>query len=115
MEKKLVTPRITQIKQSSEKILIFEEDERTIDDGNGSMYCTPNAYDKVNLLSLRHDGTKRKVLDVPPTDPSGPIPNLDGKGVCGFCDGHADYIERSKAHFKNACLANAADVPAAYP
>jgi prepilin-type N-terminal cleavage/methylation domain-containing protein len=104
-ESKLVTAKITQIKQSSEKILIFEEDERTIDDGNGSLYCIPGKLNIINLLALRHDTNKRKVLDQPPGG-SGPIPNADGKGIVGFVDGHADYIERNIAHGKRSCLSD---------
>jgi prepilin-type N-terminal cleavage/methylation domain-containing protein len=113
-ETKLVTGKITQIKNASEKILIFEEDERTIDDGNGSIYCAPGKYDWVNLVALRHDPQSRRNPDVAPP-PSGPIPNPGGRGVVGFCDGHADFIERSLAHSKRSCLADAAVVNADWP
>jgi len=110
-EKSVIAAKITQVKQSSDKILIFEEDERTIDDGNGSMYCAPTAPGHFNnLLALRHDSTKRKVADTP-TD-SIPIPNPDGKGVVGFCDGHSGYIERSVAHSKAACVPDPSRPPA---
>jgi len=113
-ESKLVTGKITQIKKSSDKILIFEEDERTIDDGDGSLYCIPGKYNIINLLALRHDTNKRKVLDQPPPA-AGPIPNADGRGVVGFCDGHADYVERSVAHAKKACLSDPLIVSVFWP
>jgi len=113
-ESKLVTPKITQIKSSAEKILIFEEDERTIDDGNGSLYCIPGKYNIINLLALRHDTNKRKVVDQPPPA-GGPIPNADGKGICGFIDGHADYLERSVAHAKKSCLSDPTIVSPFWP
>jgi prepilin-type N-terminal cleavage/methylation domain-containing protein len=104
-EQQTIATRITQVRDSAQKILIFEEDERTIDDGNGSLYCVPGKLNYLNLLALRHDRGKRKVRDDQPPA-SGPIPNQDGRGVCGFCDGHADYIERSVAHSKDACVPN---------
>lgn len=109
-EKSVIAAKITQVKQSSDKILIFEEDERTIDDGNGSMYCAPGSGSLNNLVALRHDSTKRKVADVPTS--SIPIPNPDGKGVVGFCDGHSGYIERSVAHSKAACVPDPSRPPA---
>jgi prepilin-type N-terminal cleavage/methylation domain-containing protein len=114
LESRLVTPKLAQIRNGSEKILIFEEDERTIDDGNGSIYCAPDKYDWVNLVALRHDPQSRRNPDVAPP-PSGPIPNPGGRGVVGFCDGHADFIERSLAHSKRSCLADAAVVNADWP
>jgi len=102
-EKSVIAAKISQVKQSSEKILIFEEDERTIDDGNGSIYCDPSHRSLLNLLALRHDSTKRRVADDPS---SGILPNRDGKGVVGFCDGHSDYIERSRSASKAACVAD---------
>jgi len=109
-----VAPKITQVKLSSEKILIFEEDERTIDDGNGSNYCIPGKLNYLNLIALRHDSTKRKVKDDQPSA-SGPIPNQDGKGVVGFCDGHADFIERSIAQSKKANVRDASLLDPSWP
>jgi type II secretory pathway pseudopilin PulG len=103
LEARLVTPKISQIKISSEKILVFEEDERTIDDGNGSMYCIPGLYNFANLLALRHDTQARKEPDANPTA-AGPIPNPGGRGVAGFVDGHAEFLDRATAHSKRSCL-----------
>jgi len=69
-------------------------------DGNGSIYCVPGSMNFVTLLALRHDAAARKLADVPPAS-NGEIPNKGGKGVVACCDGHADYIERSKAHSKH--------------
>jgi prepilin-type N-terminal cleavage/methylation domain-containing protein len=109
-EKSVIAAKITQVKQSAEKILVFEEDERTIDDGNGSMYCAPGIGQLNNLVALRHDTTKRKVPDAPTS--ALPIPNPDGKGVVGFVDGHSDYIERSLAHAKKSCVPDPDKPPA---
>jgi prepilin-type N-terminal cleavage/methylation domain-containing protein len=111
---KLIAAKISQVRQTSNKILVYEEDERTIDDGNGSMYCIAGTLHYLNLLAIRHDisNLKNVQADLTPPD-SGPIPNQDGKGVCGFCDGHADYIPRSLAHSKYYCLPDVDQVPPA--
>jgi len=110
-EKATIAAKITQVQQSAEKILVFEEDERTIDDGNGSMYCAPGIGQLNNLVAIRHDSTKRKLPDVPTS--ADPIPNKDGRGVVVFCDGHSDYIERSLAHAKKSCVPDPYKGPAA--
>lgn len=94
-----VKRKITQVKNTSEKILLAEEDERTLDDGNCAMWGpTGNAAPgAVNLLSDRHDAVYRRLPDEPR---GGWIPNSNGKGVVGFCDGHAEYVPRSYAHLK---------------
>lgn len=89
-----ITQKLTQVTRNAEKILMYEEDQSTIDDGNGELYT---GVDKpVNLLGIRHDWTKRKTADV--ATAAMPIPNPDGKGNCLFCDGHVDYLERQVAH-----------------
>jgi prepilin-type N-terminal cleavage/methylation domain-containing protein len=108
-----IAAKITQVKDTADKILIFEEDERTIDDGNGSLYCVPAHLHFLNLLALRHDRDKRKVADVPPAD-NGTVPNPDGKGCVGFCDGHADYVERAYAHSKKHGVRDATLLPLAW-
>ena len=113
-EKLLVTPKITQVRDNAEKILIFEEDERTIDDGNGSMYCAIGKYNFLNMLALRHDPSNRKKPDAPPPS-SGPLPNPDGRGIVGFCDGHAEYVERSIVHTKKSALADPSKVSPFWP
>ena len=81
----------------TEKVFLFEEDERTIDDGYGTIYTAP-ASGGANLLAIRHDSNKRKASDLPTT--ANPVPNSDGKGCVGFCDGHSDFVARSYAHSK---------------
>ena len=72
---------------------MYEEDQATVDDGNGVLWNGPGAG--VNLLALRHDRGKLKVLDVMV---GGVIPNDDARGNCLFCDGHVDFVERKYAH-----------------
>jgi prepilin-type N-terminal cleavage/methylation domain-containing protein/prepilin-type processing-associated H-X9-DG protein len=81
-----IATKLTEVRGSAEKILLFEEDERTLDDASGKMDGTsPN-----NMLALRHDKRRRF-----PDDPSGSnIPNLDCFGNVVFCDGHAATVTR---------------------
>lgn len=102
--------KITDVLNPSDKILLIEEDERTIDDGNGS-FCNISAP-YVNLLAIRHDWVKRSSPDLPSDDPDG-VPNRDGFGNAGFCDGHAAYEPRSYVHSVQHWAPNPADFPTA--
>jgi prepilin-type N-terminal cleavage/methylation domain-containing protein/prepilin-type processing-associated H-X9-DG protein len=86
--------KITNVRNSAQKILLYEEDERTLDDGN----ARPDAATtKVNMLSLRHDRQRRYPDNyVKPT-----IPNLDRFGNASFCDGHAEPVTRRMVHDPN--------------
>ena len=86
--------KLTQVVGAADKILMYEEDQATVDDGNGVLWNGPNT--SVNLLAARHDRGKLRVLDVSTT--ALPIPNDDAKGNCLFCDGHVDTVERKYAH-----------------
>jgi prepilin-type N-terminal cleavage/methylation domain-containing protein/prepilin-type processing-associated H-X9-DG protein len=98
--------KITQIKDSSEKVLFFEEDERTIDDGSASiMQNAAQWYGYINHLSDRHDWDYRNKLD-PPVNSVSYIPNSKGQGNVVFVDGHADYVPRSYVHTKEHGLGN---------
>jgi prepilin-type N-terminal cleavage/methylation domain-containing protein/prepilin-type processing-associated H-X9-DG protein len=81
---------IARIRRSAEKALLYEEDQQTIDDG----YGTPAANGGINLLAIRHDGTKK--------DPDGVATGMTVNGNCrgnvAFCDGHAEYIPRNLFH-----------------
>jgi prepilin-type N-terminal cleavage/methylation domain-containing protein len=96
---KLIVAKLTQVKNTSEKILVFEESEATIDDGNGSLWCVPGQFHYTNLPAWRHDKKNYKDAGTGPTgefglQDNGKIPNPDAKGVIGFCDGHADFRDR---------------------
>jgi prepilin-type N-terminal cleavage/methylation domain-containing protein/prepilin-type processing-associated H-X9-DG protein len=77
--------KITDVRRPSEKMMLYEEDERTIDDGHG------NPDSGANLLAIRHDGRKRY-------PDNGMTNNADRKGNIAFCDGHAEYVERNFLH-----------------
>jgi prepilin-type processing-associated H-X9-DG protein len=93
--------KISQVKSSSDKILVYEEDERCIRDGRGQMDSPPVGMVAVNvigMLSIRHDKLRILPDDVP--NAAGPIKTIDQqvnrerKGNVGFVDGHADYVRR---------------------
>lgn len=108
------------VKDAATKILIYEEDGRTIDDGNGVLI--PND-DKTNMLSLRHDGLDELTNDpirtkdpikatVGPGNPPTLIITHGGKmGNVAFCDGSAASISRMDAHM----AAHWAPDPALFP
>ena len=73
--------KITQVLRPSEKVMLFEEDEVTLDDGAG------NPYGGSNLLAIRHERYK--------TVPDGKEANLNKRGNVAFADGHADFVPRS--------------------
>jgi prepilin-type N-terminal cleavage/methylation domain-containing protein/prepilin-type processing-associated H-X9-DG protein len=101
--------RLSTTRRASEKILLAEENERTINDGfwapgNYLGQQDPNNVDAgwvVNWdwLSIRHDNSKKEAE--PPIGNTGPLinlPNLDASGQACFADGHVEYITRRQAH-----------------
>ena len=74
--------RMTQVRNSAEKILFLEEDERTINDG---LWLPPLTGGYIDYVSDRHE-IRRRVND------------LKGRGNCAFVDGHVDFVARSYAH-----------------
>ena len=110
-----IAAKITQVRFPSDKILVFEESDTTIDDGNGSMWCQPNTTHLLNLVALRHDkqGFANPAADLNLTDGLWPPPNPEGKGVVGFCDGHADVMSRVVAHSYAHCLPDVDAIPQA--
>ena len=87
--------KLSQVRRSSEVILMYEEDASTIDDGQGVIWAPDRG---ANLLALRHDLTKKRVPDV--VSAANPFPNGDGKGNVLFVDAHVDYVERNFCHAK---------------
>lgn len=101
---------LRQVKDSSQKILIYEENPQTIDDAAGNLMPLPRNPNP-GLLAMRHDWAMHRfadgVKDVPSaaaastTNPPTPqVPFLEGKGNAGFCDGHGEFISRQDAHSK---------------
>lgn len=97
--------KLTQVKNSSEKVMLYEEDDDQRDDGNGELWTTNWA--NTDLLSIRHDekGKRR-----PDTANSSGLVNSKKKGHVGFADGHADFVTREFAHSKRHCVPNPSKV-----
>ena len=76
-------PAITAIRNPSEKFLIVDEDEQTLDDGNFNPYLVGTNIE--NLLATRHD---RRSFG-PSASRS---PQLRGNLL--FCDGHVEFVPR---------------------
>jgi prepilin-type N-terminal cleavage/methylation domain-containing protein/prepilin-type processing-associated H-X9-DG protein len=83
-------PNTTQVVNPTQKCLWYEEDETTIDD----CHASPQDTTSINLLSIRHDGRARK----PETVANWKTLNPDRKGNVAFCDGHAEYVDRTFFH-----------------
>jgi prepilin-type processing-associated H-X9-DG protein len=92
-------PRIAQVKNASDKILLAEEDPLTINDGAWVApaidYRDGKDIGGSDLLCIRHDGYKAK----PDAGWSGrDIPNIERRGNVNFVDGHAEFVSRKFAH-----------------
>jgi prepilin-type N-terminal cleavage/methylation domain-containing protein/prepilin-type processing-associated H-X9-DG protein len=98
--------KITQIRRASEKMLLFEEAESTIDDGHASVDI-PNLL--CNFLAIRHDRRPRM------SEPTGAFSvvslavlknrwNGELRGNVAFCDGSARSITRLEMHSPNCYL-----------
>jgi prepilin-type N-terminal cleavage/methylation domain-containing protein/prepilin-type processing-associated H-X9-DG protein len=93
------TPKMSSVKRSTEIALVLEEAASTIDDGA----CEMAAYDKNgvrqeggNLLNIVHDRRGAKVDNT--YNPTLSLP--DRKGNVGYVDGHAEYVDRKRAHYE---------------
>jgi prepilin-type N-terminal cleavage/methylation domain-containing protein/prepilin-type processing-associated H-X9-DG protein len=97
--------RLGNIKNSSNKVILAEEDERTINDG---FFAPPAAMmpgrpsievGGGDMLAIRHD-RERRLPDPNSLDavrlPQNP--NNQRKGNAAFADGHAEYITRKELH-----------------
>jgi prepilin-type N-terminal cleavage/methylation domain-containing protein/prepilin-type processing-associated H-X9-DG protein len=82
------------IRNPVDKVFMYEEDERTIDDGHSS----PEVNQYIDLLAIRHDPSAHSVEQ----EASNPLLGLSLNGSCrgnaAFCDGHAEYITRLLLH-----------------
>jgi prepilin-type N-terminal cleavage/methylation domain-containing protein/prepilin-type processing-associated H-X9-DG protein len=102
--------RLVQVRQSAEKVMFFEEDENTIDDANAQIWSQAGRWVGTDLLAIRHD--KRAKTELPDASTAArPLPNASGRGNVLFCDGHAEFVERSYAHAKS----HACPDPALFP
>ncbi len=93
-------PRITQVKNSSDKVLLLEEDSSTLDDGHCSADW-PGRFNPplTNLLSIRHD---RWGAEDDGKLSSTYLPNAKRRGNVAYCDGSARYVSRNEVQGKEA-------------
>jgi len=96
--------KISQVRRSSDKILVYEEDEHALRDGRGQMQSPAvgsAAANIIGMLSIRHD-SKRIQPDDPPPAGSGlgieTQANRERQGNVAFIDGHGEYVSRMYAH-----------------
>ena len=95
----LAVQKITQVRNSAEKVMVYEEDDRQRDDGNGELWTT--TWAGADLLSIRHDERGKWMPDVPTWQG---LPNGKKKGNACFADGHADFVPRNYAFSKKNCV-----------
>ena len=84
---------ISSIRRSTEKILLGEEAETTIDDGRWIVHPKTTITSVGNRLAIRHD--RRRKL---PDNDANWVENLDRRGNVAFLDGHAEYTTRDYVH-----------------
>jgi len=92
-------PRMPAINRPTEKVLVAEENERTINDGLWAPgnYTDPTRSAWVvqwDYLSVRHDERKGEFRQ----PVVGQLPKQGKRGNVLFVDGHVDYVPRSMAH-----------------
>lgn len=80
---------VTRYVHHTQKVIFYEEDEQTIDDGWGTMDTG-----SINLLAIRHD----RRPSVPDNTTVGLSANGERRGNCAFADGHAEYLDRNTVH-----------------
>lgn len=96
--------KIQQVKNSAEKILVYEEDERALRDGRGQLQSPAigmNVNNIIGMLAIRHDRQRVQPDNVPDPLTHRPIDdnvNKYRKGNVAFVDGHGDYVDRMFAH-----------------
>jgi prepilin-type N-terminal cleavage/methylation domain-containing protein/prepilin-type processing-associated H-X9-DG protein len=129
-----VVRTMSRVKDASSKIMAYEEDSRTINDGVGSLEAVDTSTANgtplltTNLLSCRHDIREPLTTQsmTNPPDPDAPIAvtiarngppqilqmnHMSATGNVLFADGHAGSVDRAFAHVK-AHYAPDPDAPA---
>jgi prepilin-type N-terminal cleavage/methylation domain-containing protein/prepilin-type processing-associated H-X9-DG protein len=118
------------VKNPSQKVLMYEQSEMTIDDGDGCPWygaSTPPSSSNPywsgcaggnELLAPNHDLSNFKVQSSDPlkedTSNQGnyqppqacAVPFLDVRGNVVFCDGHVDFVPRSFLHLPEHTIGN---------
>lgn len=87
--------KITMVRSPSDKILLVEEEENSINDGNWNPGTSLTSGDR-DLLAIRHDSQKDQ--NDPRTQDFTTHRNGGKRGNVAFVDGHAEYVPRLFAH-----------------
>lgn len=95
--------KFNQIKNSSNKMLFFEEDEVTIDDTYGTPDFAVNRGLTTNLLAIRHDLRRSEREPRPANNAYNTLPNPTRRGNVAFADGSVRYISRAEFHRPAVC------------
>jgi prepilin-type N-terminal cleavage/methylation domain-containing protein/prepilin-type processing-associated H-X9-DG protein len=109
---KSLTRSLHKIINPSQKALMYEQSELTIDDGEGVPFhgaSTPpsataqnwgGCLGNIDLLSVRHDPRRIDTSGEKSTDGTydDAVPFKDARGNVVFCDGHVDFVTRSYLH-----------------
>ena len=100
--------KITQVVNASSKIMLYEEEPRTIDDGNGKPpnFWSPTDQEQPSFLSPVHSihgayGTYG-MWSMGSIQVVNPIPHGDAKGNSAMCDGSVQYISRKQHYTKQS-------------
>jgi prepilin-type N-terminal cleavage/methylation domain-containing protein len=102
--------RLSTTRNASEKVLLAEENEVTINDGYWVPGVGPDANPATwicewDWLSIRHDNGQREFANRSPARvPLDQLNNKGRKGVVVFADGHADVVARDYAHHPHHVL-----------
>ena len=81
--------KLTKVISGAEKILMYEEDPSSIDDGYGELWTGDG--NGVNILSLQHDIRNMKTAGA--TGAGQTLNNPQCRGNVLFCDGHVDFVD----------------------
>jgi prepilin-type N-terminal cleavage/methylation domain-containing protein/prepilin-type processing-associated H-X9-DG protein len=85
--------KVSRIKNAAEKIVMIEEDERTINDGAWASRVVGGLFPTVDEIASRHE--RRKAISDP-----------EKRGNAFFADGHVEFINRAYARLDAHLLAD---------
>lgn len=75
--------KVSSVRHPTDKILLVEEDEHSLDDGNFNPFLVRTSIE--NYLAIRHDRGVRFSTTFRPDN---------GRGNVAFADGHVDFVDR---------------------
>ena len=84
--------RAGSVRNASEKVLLMEEDEISLDDGN--FHPTLFGLSIENVLGTRHESNRRRDFATYFNRPPNLRPDRQERGNVAFADGHAAYVPR---------------------